>query len=127
MGVETGGTVPEYEVREPEFDDTTTEEWNRPQQNDFDTDDLEEIARHFVLSEGGFPPENFGDLDVPVVDPDGNLNLSALRTAKSGGRGVRAVGGIDQDTAEEALKIVTRLANENFEEADFDEPEDVDV
>lgn len=114
----------DYDVHEPDYDDTTDEEWDRPQMENFDTDDLGEIADHFVLSESGFPPENFTDLDVPVVDPDGNLNRNALQTAKSGGHGIPAVEGIDDDTAEKAEEIVTELANENFPDADFTDPDE---
>lgn len=71
----------DYEIHEPDYSGTTTGDWDSPQENDFETDDFGEIGAHFVLSSSGFPPENFTDLHLPVVDPDGNLNLNALETA----------------------------------------------
>lgn len=109
----------DYERREPDFSGTTTEEWDEPQLEDFDTDDLGKVADHFVLSESGFPPENFTDLKLPVVDPDGNLNKNALQTAKSGGRGVGAVEDLDDEKRAEIEGLIDELANDNFEDADF--------
>ncbi|WP_049929256.1 hypothetical protein [Halopiger goleimassiliensis] len=109
----------DYEYHEPSFSGTTTEEWDDPQLEDFETDDLSEVAEHFVLSASGFPPENFTDLKLPVVDPDGNLNKNALATAKSGGRGVGAVEDLDDEKAEDVESLIDDLANEQFEEAEF--------
>ncbi|WP_339105552.1 hypothetical protein [Haloterrigena salinisoli] len=109
----------DYEMHEPDFSGTTTEEWDEPQLEDFDTDDLGEVADHFILSSSGFPPENFTDLKLPVVDPDGKLNKNALQTAKSGGHGVGAVEDLDDEKAEEIEDMIDELANDNFEDADF--------
>ncbi len=108
-------------MHEPEFSGTTTEEWSEPQLEDFDTDDPGEVADHFVLSASGFPPETFGDLKLPVVEPSGELNRNALQTAKSGGRGVGAVEDLDEGTTSDVEDLIDRLANEHFEEADFGE------
>ena len=109
----------DYEMHEPEFSGTTTGDWDDPQLEDFDTDDLSEVADHFILSASGFPPENFTDLKLPVVDPDGNLNKSALSTAKSGGHGVGAVEDLDDEKQEEIEDMIDELANEHFDDADF--------
>lgn len=109
----------DYDMHEPEFSGTTTDDWDDPQLEDFDTDDLGEVADHFVLSASGFPPENFTDLKLPVVEPSGELNENALQTAKSGGHGVDAVDDIDEDTKEDVEDLIDELANENFEDADF--------
>ena len=126
----------DYEMHEPEFSGTTTAEWDDPQLEDFDiserssdgqrdsdesrqTDDLSEVADHFILSSSGFPPENFTDLKLPVVDPDGNLNKNALSTAKSGGHGVGAVEDLDDEKQDEIEDMIDDLANEHFDEADF--------
>ncbi|QCS40958.1 hypothetical protein [Natrinema versiforme] len=126
----------DYELHEPDFSDTTTEEWDEPRLEDFDiserssdgqrdssesrqTDDLSEVSDHFILSASGFPPENFTDLKLPVVDPDGNLNKNALQTAKSGGHGVGAVDDLDDEKAENIEDMIDDLANEHFEDADF--------
>ncbi len=106
-------------MHEPEFSATTTEEWDDPQLEDFETDDLSEVDDHFVLSASGFPPENFTDLKLPVVEPGGELNRNALQTAKSGGHGVGAVEDLDDDLRKEIEGLIDDLANEHFEEADF--------
>lgn len=111
----------DYEIHEPEFSGTTEDEWDDPQLEDFDTDDLSVVDDHFVLSADGFPPENFTDLKLPVVDPDGNLNKHALQTAKSGGHGVGAVEDVDDETKQDVIDLVDRLANENFDDAEFGE------
>lgn len=105
----------DYAVHEPEYSDTTDDEWDEPQLNDFETDDLGEVADHFVLSASGFPPENFSDLKAPVVDPDGNLNLNALQTAHGGAHSVETIDDIDDGTVEEAEGILEDLANEAFD------------
>lgn len=58
----------DYETHEPRYPGTTTAAWESPQMEDFDTDDLSEIAEHFVPSASGFPPEDFTDLEAPVVE-----------------------------------------------------------
>ncbi|APW96924.1 hypothetical protein CHINAEXTREME_03680 [Halobiforma lacisalsi AJ5] len=111
--------MPDYELHEPQLSGTTTGEWDDPQLEEFDTDDLGEVADSFLLSASGFPPENFTDLKLPVVDQDGNLNRNALRTAKSGGRGVGAVEDLDARKADEVEDLIDELANEHFDDADF--------
>ncbi len=108
-----------YEVHEPEYSGTTTDEWDEPRLEDFDTDDLGEVADHFLLSASGFPPENFTDLKLPVVGPDGYLNRNALQTAKSGGHGVGAIDDLADDERAEIEDLIDDLANERFEDADF--------
>ncbi|SEO56600.1 hypothetical protein SAMN04487948_103260 [Halogranum amylolyticum] len=109
----------DYSLHEPEFSGTTDGGWDEPQLEDFDTDDLSAVDDHFLLSADGFPPENFTDLKLPVVDPDGNLNRHALQTAKSGGHGVGAIDDVDDDTKEDVKELIDRLANEHFEDAEF--------
>lgn len=109
----------DYEMHEPEFSGMPTAEWDDPQLEDFDTDDLSEVDDHFVLSASGFPPETFTDLKLPVVEPSGELNRNALQTAKSGGHGVGAVEDLDDDLQSEVEDLVDELANEHFEAADF--------
>ena len=105
----------DYETHEPDYSGTTDEEWDEPQLNDFDTDDLGEVDDHFVLSSSGFPPENFSDLKVPVVDPDGNLNLNALQTAHGGAHSVEAIDDVDEETAGEVKELLEELASEEFD------------
>ena len=105
----------DYEMHEPDYSGTTEEDWDDPQLNDFDTDDLGEVDDHFVLSASGFPPENFSDLKVPVVDPAGNLNLNALQTAHGGAHSVEAIDDVDEDLAEEVKELLEELASEEFD------------
>jgi hypothetical protein len=78
---------------------------------DFDTDDLEEIAAHFLISTTGFPPENFTDLKLPVVEPNGDLNVNALAAVK-GGRGVSAVEGLNSEMEDKIVEWVNEKAND---------------
>ncbi len=114
-----GSNMTEYELHDPEFSGTTTDEWSEPQLEDFETDDLGDVADHFLLSATGFPPANFTDLKLPVVDPSGQLNRNALQTAKSGGHGVGAVSDLDDDVQAETESLLDDLANDHFDDADF--------
>lgn len=107
--------MPDYDVHEPSYDGTTTDDWNAPRESDFDTDDLGEIADHFVLSDDGFPPENYGDLSLPVVEPGGDLSLEALETAHGGAHGVTAMDGIDDDTVDDVQSMLEELADQEFD------------
>lgn len=104
----------DYTVHEPAYSATTTDAWDAPQENDFGTDDLSEIDDHYLLSTAGFPPENFTDLQLPVVSPAGALNLNALETAHGGGHSVEAIDDINDDTAQEVKEIIETLASEEF-------------
>ncbi|GAA0224956.1 hypothetical protein ACFFQF_09915 [Haladaptatus pallidirubidus] len=102
-----------YSVHEPPFDGTTDDDWSAPQEHDFDTDDLSEIADHFVLSASGFDsPERYNDLKLPVVSPAGELNENALQTAYSGGHSVESIEGIDEETKSKAKDVLESLASE---------------
>lgn len=107
--------MPSYDLQTVDYDDTTTDDWDAPREHDFDTDDLDAIADHFLLSSSGFPPDAFGDLAIPVVDPDGTLNLNALETAYAGAHSVEAVDGIDEQTVGQAKGAIQRLASEGFD------------
>ena len=105
----------DYEVHSISYDDATTEDWSAPNEQDFDTDELSAIDDHFLLSETGFPPDNFTDLEIPVVDVDGNLNLNALETAYAGGHSVEAIDGIDDQTVGEVKDTIQSLAESEFD------------
>lgn len=110
-----GGAMTDYEMHEPKYDGTTTDEWDAPREHDFDTDDLSEIDDHFVLSSSGFAPDDFADLKLPVVDSEGNLNLNALETAYGGAHSVEAVEGIDDDAVGSVKSLLQQLASEEFD------------
>ncbi|WP_435332865.1 hypothetical protein [Haloarchaeobius sp. TZWWS8] len=105
----------QYEVHSVEYSATTTDDWSAPAESEFDTDDLCEIADHFLLSSSGFPPEDFGDLSIPLVDAEGRLNLNALETAYAGGHSVEQVEDIDDETVGQAKGIIQSLASEAFD------------
>ncbi|WP_227353339.1 hypothetical protein [Haladaptatus salinisoli] len=107
--------MPDYSFHRPEYSGTTTGEWSSPRENDFDTDDLSTIADHFLLSSSGFPPDDFTDLKLPVVNPDGELNLNALETAHGGAHSVEAIDGIDDDTKRTVKDTVEELASDEFD------------
>lgn len=124
----------ELSTHEVSFDGTRDGDWTKPDLTEFmnamDADaeswgDLTEeqqnqVASHFLVSKSGFPPENFGDLALPVVETDGQLNLNALQNAKA-----RAgqVSGLSGDTLGEVENMIDGLANENFD-ATFGEDEE---
>lgn len=117
----------ELEVHTPEFDSTDDREWNTPDLEDFDvdadnyddmsSDQKDMVESHFIVSKSGFPADTFTDLALPVVEPDGTLNLNALQNAKARAGQVTGLAG---DDLERAVGIINRLANENFEDADFE-------
>ncbi|MBV0922738.1 hypothetical protein KTS45_00855 [Halomicroarcula limicola] len=104
-----------YEAHSVSYSGTTEADWSAPSESDFETDDLSTVDDHYLLSSSGFPPEEFSDLQIPVVDPDGSLNLNALQTAYSGGHSVEAVDGIDGETVGQVKGIIQRLASEGFD------------
>lgn len=108
-------------IHDPTWSGTTTtassDGWSRPALGDFDTDDLGEVAGAFLASETGFPPENYTDLILPVVTPDGELSLPGLRASAS--RLPQAESVTEDERATLKTKIAN-LANDNFDAADFD-------
>lgn len=104
-----------YELHSISYDGTTTDEWSAPRESDFDTDDLATIDDHYLLSSSGFPPDRFADLNIPVVDPSGDLNLNALETAYAGGHSVEAMDGIDDRTVGQVKGVIQSLANREFD------------
>jgi len=107
------------EVHTPEYSGTTESSWSKPDMEDFDTDDLSEIDDYFLVSKTGFPPENFTDLALPVVEPNGDLNRNALQNAKARASQVKGLSG---DNLNRATSRINTLANENFD-AMFSEQE----
>lgn len=104
----------DYDLHEPSYDGATTDDWDAPQQRDFDTDDLSAIGEHFLLSASGFPPETFGDLTLPVVEPSGELNENALQSAHGGAHSVESIDGIDDGTVGETKQLLEELSQEAF-------------
>lgn len=111
----------EYSVHEPTFSGTTDDDWSAPEEKDFDTNDLSDIASHFVLSSSGFDdPDRYRDLTLPAVGPDGQLNKHAVKTAYSGAHSVEQVDNIDDDTKSNAKDVLSDLAD-NFDDLDVND------
>jgi hypothetical protein len=116
----------DMDIHRPEFRATDERDWNSPNLEDFTDESWEDLSdseknavgRHFLISKSGFPAENYTDLALPVVEPDGTLNLNALQNAKAR---VSQVSGIDEDEIQRVSKMINNLANGNFEDADFTE------
>lgn len=104
-----------YELHEPDFSGTTTEHWDEPSRDGFETDDLDEIADHYLLSESGFPPESFDDLALPVVEVDGDLNYHGLDDAQTGADSVEVLDASDE-VESEVKHLVQSLKEEHFPE-----------
>lgn len=120
----------EYEMHQPDWDGSHENEWSTPDFEDFrepyNVDDdtsfseLDEemrnaIAEHFLIVQGGFPPESYGDLKLPVVEPDGELSRNALMAVK-GGRGASAVDGLSSEMEEDIMQWVNQTASKVFDE-----------
>lgn len=107
-------------VHKPSYSGTTESDWSKPSLEDFDTDDLSEIADHFIVSKNGFPPDSFGDLSLPVVEPDGTLNKNGVDSArKMAGK----VDGLSGDDLDRVKSIISDLPGGD----DDDEEENADA
>lgn len=95
----------------PSWGSTSKRGWESPQLSDFRTEDMEKVSQHFLASTSGFPPENFNDLKLPVVDENGRLNLRALRIAK---RAASQVNGVSEQSEEKIKLIANTLIKSNF-------------
>ena len=100
-------------------------EWSKPNMEDFDTDDLSEIDDHFFVSKTGeWPPENYGDLALPVVWPNGELSLDGLDSAH---QMAAQTDGVSESMAESIKDKANALAEEHFDQAVADEQLSVTV
>jgi len=116
----------DMEIHDVKFRSTTEGEWDSPNLEDFTDkswDDMsrsekQAVGRHFLISKTGFPAENYTDFALPVVQPNGALNLNALQNAKSR---VGQVSGIDDSEIARVSRMINNLANGNFDSADFSE------
>jgi hypothetical protein len=104
----------EKAVHNPEYMKKDERDWNSPDLEDFETDDLSEVDNHFIASTSDFPPEDFTDLKLPVVEPDGTLNKNAVDNAAAR---VSQTEGIDTERAE---SIINNLQEEFETEEDMD-------
>jgi hypothetical protein len=120
----------EYDMHEVEYEGTHDKEWDSPDLEDFvmamgieddvsEYDDLtrqaqKDVASAFILSASGFPADDYGDLKLPVVEPDGELSLNALAAVK-GGRGASAVDGLSESMEKDIIDYVNQLAADEFD------------
>lgn len=115
-----------------DFSGTTSRPWERPTLSgedhgfglddpwdDLTTNQQEEVEDNFLVTKGSEPPpDDFGDLAVPVVDPMGNLDPSDDRLSEHGvaaadGR-VGQVEGVDQDVIDRANQRINDLQERFF-------------
>jgi len=135
----------------PEYEGTTEESWDSPDLEDFSAEYFDEdgnakfelVDNHFLYSETQFPPETYGDLKFPVVEPSGELNLNALRAVKSMAPRADipeeeineiqdmadelAAEAFDKDWGEESSESADSIEDDNMTEETENETEDVDV
>ena len=114
-------TEPETEELEaawhtPDWDGLDdSREWEKPSMEDFETDDLGEISDHFFVSKTGeWPPENYGDLALPAVWPNGDLSLDGLDSVH---QMAKQTDGVSDDVAESVQNKADDLAQEHFDES----------
>jgi hypothetical protein len=111
------GSVAELEAawHTPEWSGLDAErEWSKPNMEDFDTDDMSEISDHFVVSKTGeWPPENYGDLALPVVFPNGDLSLDGLDSAH---QMAQQVDGLSDEMATAVQEKLNSWADEHFDQ-----------
>lgn len=100
------------------YEETTEDDFEDPELADFgldgEWDDLSEVeqeivSEHFLLSESGFPPEDFTDLRGAVVDPDGTLSQTALEEFRAS---------IEDGEQSELVEWIDNTLDEEFEEAE---------
>lgn len=103
-----------YELHEPTFYDTTAERWEAPDRQAFDDSRVAAVDDHFLLSASGFPPESYDDLELPVVDEDGQLNRNALANAAYGPGSVETLE-VPDGLEEETRELAHELLREHFD------------
>lgn len=109
-----------FEVYEPQYEDTTTDDWSDLSLDDwgFDSwDDLGEVERevvaeHFVLSASGSTPDEWDDLALPVVDADGALNQNAVESAAED---VDGLDNVDDDVVDEVQEWAYNTLEDEFD------------
>lgn len=103
-----------YELHEPTFYDTTAERWEAPDRQEYDDSRVAAVDDHFLLSASGFPPEQYEDLELPVVDEDGQLNRNALANAAYGPGSVEMLD-VSDELEEETKELAHELLREQFD------------
>lgn len=106
-----------------EYSDTTTGEWNEPDLEDYgygsEWDQMTErekrdVASHYLANTGGsYPPEDFGDLKLPIVEPDGDLSKHAVDNSDAR---LNQVHGLSDEERKGVQKEINRIQREVFNE-----------
>lgn len=114
-------------VHTPDFSGTTESSWEKPSFGDFkgpynlnddetwsdlDGDMRSAIAEHYFVSVSGFPPDEFGDLKLPAVEPSGELNLNALDSVM---KMASQTDGVSSDQVSSIKSSAKRMAEDNFD------------
>ena len=112
----------EGSVHEPTHSGEDDNEWNKPSLNDFTDESWEDlsddekssIGGHFIFSMTGFPADNFSDMKLPVVRPDGTLSMNAVRNAKAR---LSQTDGLSDDQRDRVESMLNDMLGEDEEEA----------
>jgi len=114
----------EGSVHEPTHSGEDDNEWNKPSLNDFTDESWEDlsddekssIGGHFIFSMTGFPADNFSDMKLPVVRPDGTLSMNAVRNAKAR---LSQTDGLSDDQRDRVESMLNDMLGEDEEEAAY--------
>lgn len=106
-------------IHDPTWSGTTSSgEWSRSSLSDFGEDaEPSDAAGAFLASVSGFPPDTYDDLKLQVVTSGGELSLPGLRAAASR---LPQTGGLSDDEQDTLATKIANLANDNFEDAEFE-------
>lgn len=117
--------VDEFELNTPEWETTSEEDWSELTLDSWEFDSWDElsetqreiVAEHFCLSTNGSTPDQWGDVNLSVVDTDGALNRTALERAYDD---VDDIDGVSEDVVDELREWITETLAEEFD-VDTDE------
>ncbi|MFB6284754.1 MAG: hypothetical protein ABEK59_12645 [Halobacteria archaeon] len=114
-------------VNEVSYDGTTTEEWKRPELEDFGYADRwselsetqkKDVISHFLVTTGtdGNPPGDYEPLKLPVVEAGSNmLNKHGLDSAKAY---LSKTEGLTENGREKVRKKISDLQKKEFGEGE---------
>jgi hypothetical protein len=121
---ETANEQLEGSIHEPTYSGDDDDEWNKPSLNDFTDESWEDlsdeeksdIGGHFIFSMTGFPADNYSDMKLPVVRPNGTLSMNAVRNAKSR---LSQTDGLSDDQRDRVESMLNEMLGEDEEEAAY--------
>lgn len=110
--------VEHYNTHRPNYSTTRKNEGTFPTEPDFDTDNLSAVADHFLLSSSGFDgPEDFDDLELPVVNLQDFPSLNKLWAIRGNSYSVKHNKDTNDEMKAAAEQLIDNISTENFEES----------